>query len=112
MKLLITLLVTLGISMGSYGGFKTGGEVLQTCEDESDMMIVGCIEYLVGVADGFKALMETNHVPKVICIPPKVNGGQLSKVVVKYLNEHPEDLHYAAAGEVFAAYIKAFPCEE
>ena len=112
MKLLITLLVTLGISMGSYGGFKTGGEVLQTCEDESDIMIVSCIDYLMGVADTFSLVMKTSHVAKVICIPPKVNGGQLSKVVVKYLNEHPEDLHYTAAGEVFYAYREAFPCNK
>lgn len=111
MKLLITLLVTLGISMGSYGSFMTGAQLLERCESEGYKEAV-CLGYIQGVADAFESLMKLGLMTETICIPNQVTVGQLTKVVVKCLNEHPEELHYRADGEVYLAYAEAFPCEK
>ena len=112
MKLLITLLVTLGISMGSYGVFKTGGMLLEECESEDAIDKAICIGFVTGVADTFNSVMGLELMPKTFCIPEQVTVGQLYKVVVKHLNEHPEDLHYRADNGVYMASIEAFPCKD
>jgi hypothetical protein len=32
----------------------------------------------------------------IFCLPDGVTNGQLAKVVIKYLDDHPEDLHSTA----------------
>ncbi|MBI5463130.1 MAG: hypothetical protein HY941_13170 [Gammaproteobacteria bacterium] len=36
---------------------------------------------------------------------------QLRLVVIKYLRDHPEQLHYVASSEVMVALSEAFPCK-
>jgi len=112
MKLLITLLVTLGISMGSYGAFETGSDLLSNCESEANVHRTACLGYVWGVVDTYQTVMKHGFMPATICIPNQVTVGQQTEVVVKYLNEHPEDLHYRATGEVYSAIKEAYPCKD
>ena len=112
MKLLITLLVTLGISMGSYGAYMTAAQLLERCESVANVDKAVCLGYVQGAVDTFESVMSLGAWPKNFCIPQQVTLVQLSKVLVKYLNEHPEDLHYMADNEVHMAFMKAFPCEK
>ena len=43
------------------------------------------------------------------CIPEGVGASQLVKIAVTFLNDHPEDLHYAASIQVITAFFEAFP---
>ncbi len=55
-------------------------------------------------------LETTGFVP--VCIPTeRVSLGQLGRVVVKYLKDHPEEEHDAAVVLVVVALREAFPCE-
>lgn len=44
------------------------------------------------------------------CIPRTATLGQLRLVLLKYLRDNPETLHYSAAGAIKSAFTKAFPC--
>ncbi|WP_367159421.1 Rap1a/Tai family immunity protein [Mesorhizobium sp.] len=44
------------------------------------------------------------------CIPSGATNDQLAEVVIKYLGDHPEELHYPAAPLSMVAIAKAFPC--
>ena len=44
------------------------------------------------------------------CIPNRVTDRQTTDVVVRYLKEHPEQRHYAAANLVAETLAEAFPC--
>jgi hypothetical protein len=46
------------------------------------------------------------------CIPANVSILQMSRVVVKYLRDHPERLHETSGILVHAAMHDAFPCPE
>ena len=46
------------------------------------------------------------------CLPAGVSGLQLRKVVNKYLNENPANLHHGAAALVYGALDEAFPCPD
>lgn len=44
------------------------------------------------------------------CPPDGINLGQSQQIVVKWLNEHPEQLHLPASDLVRRALESAFPC--
>ena len=46
----------------------------------------------------------------VVCLPKGVTTGQGLKVLVKYLDDHPEELHERTAELAFRAFVKAWPC--
>lgn len=54
--------------------------------------------------------MTMEYFPGLMCVPPEVQLGQEVKVVVKYLNDHPEKLHTNAVPLVQGALEIAFPC--
>ena len=47
----------------------------------------------------------------IVCLPEDgISNGQAAKVVIKYLKEHPEQLHVVDSGLAFLALMDAFPC--
>ena len=69
----------------------------------------------LGVLDGFRSLntfyeavLEKDQL--FFCIPTGVTNGQLAKVVVKYLNDNPSELHEPATALIWTALFEAFPC--
>ena len=114
----VTLLVTLGISMGSYGAkvieggfYKSGNQLIENCDDESVYGRTACLNYILGIAEAhttLKAWGEAN----VMCIPETVTGGQLMAVSLKYMRSVPEILHLGAGSHVLNALLVAFPCRD
>ena len=48
----------------------------------------------------------------IVCLPEDgISNGQAAKVVIKYLKEHPEQLHVVDSGLAFLALMDAFPCK-
>lgn len=45
-----------------------------------------------------------------VCTPVGVNVGQLTRVVVRYLNDHSQDLHERDTDLILRAFQDAFPC--
>jgi hypothetical protein len=62
--------------------------------------------YVVGITDATTALKEGH-----ICLKENISSGQLKAVAKKYLNDHPEELHLAAASLIIFSLKKAFPCK-
>ena len=46
-----------------------------------------------------------------VCIPSTASTGQHIRVVVKYLNEHPAELHLPEFTLVERALREAYPCQ-
>ena len=84
------------------GGFQSGNQLLALCKDTFGSFNSGaCLGYVSGVADTMDSSM---------CLTSGVTVQQLESVVKKYMNEHPEKLHYLASSIIREALIKAFPC--
>lgn len=66
--------------------------------------------YIVGVSDTIK-MVDTAHGLKNICLPKAIVGGQLTDVVCRHLQEHPEYRHNAAAYNILMAMTVAWPCQ-
>jgi len=46
------------------------------------------------------------------CLPKDATTGQGLKVLVKYIDDHPEELHERTALLATRAFVKAWPCRE
>jgi Rap1a immunity proteins len=74
--------------------------------------------YCLGVMQGITSIsqllffeMEKNGVPKLFCLPKQgFSHEQMVRVVLKYLNDHPEHLHIYAIALITRALVEAFPC--
>lgn len=72
--------------------------------------------YCLGVINGVTSLRGLTNpgFPKHLqtCLPDtSVSGNQAARIVVKYLNEHPEQLHMDDGALVLFALQLAFPCK-
>lgn len=72
-----------------------------------------CFGYIDAVIDTY-TWYQTNHTISnefAFCLPQENTFGQLVRVVAKFLNDHPEQLHKPKAVLIMMALHEAFPCE-
>ena len=120
----IFIVVVCGLMGSTFA--EDGNGLLEDCQkylgDEqyssyTDSLKAGiCAGYLLGVTDTVElwdqwvAMWEASK--KTHCLPEAAEFDQLAKVVVKYLEDNPADLHLNASFLVQLAFMEAFPCTE
>lgn len=98
---------------------RTGSELLSDCtaglrtlageSRQSSARAGACFAYLDGYVNAMAvARVMSNQVP--VCMPNGVTIEQVARVVVKYLTDHPETLHFEAGALTGHALKSAFPC--
>ena len=80
----------------------TGQEWISQCDSTYDEISEsGCISYLDVLGDMLSIIHKRYYMeehgkyrllPK-LCFPPRMTLGQVQKIMMDYLNEHPEKLH-------------------
>ncbi len=70
-----------------------------------------CVAYVQAVVDAYQNLRQSPLIPRraLFCAPDEMTGDQAVRITLKYLDDHPEELHYAASSDVWTALHKAFP---
>jgi hypothetical protein len=69
-----------------------------------------CSGYIAGFVDGTYIGKVHGHLPIPYCLPPNVTNDELAKVVIKYADQHPEQLHETAPYFIAKALSVTFPC--
>ncbi len=125
----VAVIFFLVCTSSAFGASTDGNEVLGKCQtairvvdegrlsqsDSSDSM--WCMGWIEGVLDmnRLSELMVETGVSKkgdpYFCAPDGIQVGQAVRVVVKYLQDHPEQLHARGIVLAVAALQKAFPCK-
>ncbi len=124
--LVAVLLLTVAALAQTPKNTRTGNELLRQCNEMMKMMdkpvpginfadAMHCLGYIDGAAD-FAAMgemwsKEHNYKQAFLCVPVKAERRQLVRVVVRYMNEHPKELHKDKAEIVALAFSQAFHCE-
>lgn len=67
-----------------------------------------CVAYIQGFRDG---LDTTNATGTVICVPSEASPGQLARIVVKHLQDHPSKLQQDRMYGLFGALVVRYPCQ-
>ena len=106
----VLLLLALIYPAMASAGFETGNTLLSTCAEERTFFQDGvCSGYIVGIMDEHETLLAWEELNEpAYCAPDGVTIGQAKAIVIKYLKEHPEDLHVSASGLVLNALAVAF----
>jgi Rap1a immunity proteins len=104
------VLILIAARTGFCEGFTSGSELLDDCSSKGEPEIA-CIGYVTGVADSSNCQNHDSVGGFSWRPPPNVNRRQLGKIVLKWLNEHPESLHLLASGLVARALDETFPCK-
>lgn len=77
---------------------------------------VACIAYAEGVVQGvsqevaFSHAMTNKEPLRPFCLPDDAENGQLIRVVLKYIRNHPEVAHQSTAFLIVLALKESFPC--
>ena len=69
-----------------------------------------CLGYAAGYRDALD--YQKLYTPIEICIPDAATNGQIMRVLVKFLEENPEQLHQNAGALAFAALKIAYACTD
>ena len=114
MRYLIVLILSTLIPASSFASFKGGNELHAACSTEGKESVDYaatslCLGYVQGIVDAHVSYVEWGVMPPNFCIQRGVTVGQLVKVALKHMNEHPEKLHLTAASLVTNAFAFAFP---
>ena len=115
MKIIPLLLLTMALGTNAYAidVYRNGKHLGAECANSASAFDQGkCLGFILGVADTMEWTVSLGAVTKTYCAPEEARGAQVTKVVVKYLDSHPEQLHLAAASLVVVAFEDAFPCQQ
>ncbi len=85
--------------------FYTGTRLIETCKVDQTL----CTAYVAGVSDTHGNL-RSSSTTRLFCAPEGATDVQFRLVAEKWLGEHPEMLHFGAAGLVLQALHEAFSC--
>ena len=74
-----------------------------------------CIGFLEGVADAhrldtLRSAEAGRLLPRAFCVPNSVTAPEEARILLAFLNAHPERLSEDGVGLVYAAYAEAWPC--
>ncbi len=83
---------------------------MEAADEGKTIDLMECMGYITGFIDGASLIAKGDPSVFHVCIPTAVTKGQLIRVVLKYAEDHPENLHWIAANFVSAALMRSFPC--
>lgn len=116
----VTLVTLLGVSASAPAGpspiaaRNDTSHLAESCRDvlgSDDAFGSGyCLGFIQGVRDLAQIMVQVTPKEHLLCIPPQVTTGQLSKVFVRWADNHPEQLHIPPVVGVHRSIIAAFPC--
>lgn len=97
--------------------YQKGEELLWACQadintPEGAVKKTHCSGYLSGILDGLQLMFGIKPETQFFCPPESgIRGDQQVRIVIKYLESKPENLHKSARMSVVLAYMEAFPCK-
>jgi hypothetical protein len=116
--LLTILLLSFGQAQAGIENYATdtGSQLLEQCEAHIDKTIMVksalCVGFIRGVYNTHETFTNWKQMDKRWCMSDGITYTQAIRVVIKFLQEHPEELHLSASGLVSNAFSDAFPCEK
>jgi len=123
MKTWIGIVALFGTLASSSAMALDGNELLSACQatikfSEGDKKVSGVdVGQCVGIAEGVEGtvMVLNDSLPANLktCYPETgTTNIQKARIVVKYLQEHPDQLHLPASALTLIAYKAAFPCKK
>jgi hypothetical protein len=84
----------------------------EVCSSPIGTREMECLTYLQGFDAAHDVAIMGGGATPLYCQPKGVTLGQMQKVVIRYLDQHPDQLHFAFAFLVVRALRESFPCSD
>ena len=126
MKILLSVALVCSLAGDLHGAIDlpsgSGNDFLRLCsmvernqKMEDTVQDLVCTSYIAGLRDGVAsevafAQSENKSAPKPFCLSVGVENGQLVKIALKYIKNHPEWAHLPTSVLLVKAWEEAFPC--
>lgn len=98
----------------------TGNDFLRECSGKTEgspktteeaIITSICSAYVAGFQSGILFSQALSGI-KTICLPKQgIEHGQSLRIVVKWMNGHPETLHQSTDGLILQSLVAAFQCQ-
>jgi hypothetical protein len=118
----LLVLFSLSLPAWSIGADGDGSKLLSDCgaalaavdgqkRDNSNVMGIGfCLGLMRGMLDMNQIYVAHLKGAALFCQPDESTNDQAARIVLKYLRDHPEELHKPGTVLTFTALRGAFPC--
>lgn len=83
------------------------GQTVQESKSSGIFFCLGLIQGMLDMNDLYEYKLKD---VALLCRPQGATTGQAARIVVKYLRDHPEELHKKDSVLTFVALRAAFPC--
>ena len=108
---LVSAMIITSSAWANSGAWLTGDELLSACSDkENDYKQGLCVGYVLGAADGTTIWQLWKDLSSNICVPNRVEVGEMVDSVIAHLEDNPRELHFDASSVVLNALITTYPC--
>lgn len=79
-----------------------------------------CMGYVRGTMDSYGMIysfmtngaLDGSKGPLGVCLPSDITNGQMNRVFIKYMTDHPDRLHFYIPSLALMAMHDSFPCKE
>ncbi len=119
------IMIVIGILLFPTLAFADGNELLKQCgtlvafldgaaaDISKDGQVNFCLGFMQGITQTNLVYQKVLNDNAQFCLPARgITDGQAARIVVKYLRDHPEDLHRSEFVLSFWALKEAFPCKK
>jgi hypothetical protein len=86
---------------------RTGNTWFEACKANQAI----CATYIWGLVDGDNFQAQIRSSKPALCIKPGMSFGQLSDVLMKYLQDHPEERHEDFRNLTLKALVPVLSCQ-
>ena len=102
---IVAALAKPGIAQGQLvDPFESGNNFVRECPKPAWQ--TACLSYVLGLYHG------NQNVARAICLPSRVDTGQLYEVGSTYIRNNPAEAHYPAFVLIMKSWRAAFPCPQ
>ena len=104
-----TLLVALALLGATSSAMAAATSSGVGCRAANERSVIDKVDagFCSGIVEG---TMWSLQIAKLVCLPNGMTLGQGLKVLVKYMDDHPEELHEKTAELAARAFVKAWRC--
>ena len=105
----LVVLALLGATSSAMAGATSPTSSGAGCRKANERPVIDKVDagFCSGIVEG---TMWSLQIAKLVCLPNGMTLGQGLKVLVKYMDDHPEELHEKTAELAARAFVKAWPC--
>lgn len=115
---ILPLLIILSFFSSVASAYDRGDKLLWACKADPSKGVeealgkAHCIGYVTGMVDSAQLIFSVTPESRLFCPPSSgMSGDQQVRIVVKWLENHPEELHKGGRVSVVLALKEAFPCK-